>query len=225
VRVEGPVVEQLQAAFAENWLEATGMALGGEAYFPRPLQPRGTTYAQVVRSSPANDDLAMYTAYLLAITSARRSITITNPYFVLDEALTTALVAAAARGVSVRVLLPGAIDHAIVRQASRAQFGPLLRSGIEIYEYRAALLHSKTMVVDGVWATVGSTNLINRSFAMDDELNLVVYDAAVGRQLEAAFAEDLRHSERVDVRTWARRGPDQRLLEILSYPLRLFGAL
>jgi cardiolipin synthase len=225
VRVEGPVVAQLQAAFVENWLEATGMVLGGSAYFPHPIPRRGELYAQVIRSSPANGELAMYTAFLLALTSARKSITITNPYFVLDEPLTTALTAAKARGVTVRILLPGAIDHAIVRQASRAQFGPLLRAGIELYEYRAALLHAKTMVVDGVWATVGSTNLINRSFAMDDELNLVIYDAGIGSQLEQAFTEDLRHAKRVDAEKWARRGIDQRLLEVLSYPLRLLGAL
>jgi cardiolipin synthase len=225
VRVEGPVVAQLQAAFVENWLEATGMVLGGSAYFPNPIPRRGELYAQVIRSSPANGELAMYTAFLLALASARKSITITNPYFVLDEPLTTALTAAKARGVTVRILLPGAIDHAIVRQASRAQFGPLLRAGVELYEYRAALLHAKTMVVDGVWATVGSMNLINRSFAMDDELNLVIYDAGIGGQLEQAFTEDLRHAKRVDPEKWARRGIDQRLLEVLSYPLRLVGAL
>jgi cardiolipin synthase A/B len=225
VRVEGPVVEHLRGAFAENWLEATGIVLGGDAYFPRPVPWRGSVRAQVVRSSPAAGNFAMYTMFLLAIASASRSIDITNPYFVLDEAMTRALVDAARRGVRVRLLVPGTIDHHIVRLASRGQFGGLLVAGIEIYEYQAALLHAKTMVVDGVWATVGSTNLINRSFAMDDELNLVIYDAGVARRLEQVFAEDLAHAVVIDAASWRRRGVPARLLELLAAPLRHLGVL
>jgi cardiolipin synthase len=220
VRMRGPVVEYLQGAFAENWLETTGIVLGGDPYFPRPLPPAGGVYAQVVRSSPAGGGFAMYTMFLLAISSARRSILITNPYFVPDGTMEDALAAAVARGVRVVVLVPGAIDHNIVRQASRGKFGKMLKAGIEIYEYRAALLHSKTMVVDGVWATVGSTNLDNRSFALNDELNLVVYDAAVARRFEKVFADDLEHSVKVDYRTWRRRGLIDRLLELLAVPIR-----
>ena len=196
VRVRGPIVEYLQGAFAENWLEATGIVLGGESYFPRPVPPAGEAYAQVVRSSPAGGSFAMYTTFLLAISSARRAILITNPYFVPDGAMEDALMAAVRRGVRVAVLVPGAIDHNLVRQASRGKFGKMLKAGVEIYEYRAALLHSKTMLVDGVWSTIGSTNLDNRSFALNDELNLVIYDAATGRRLEKVFADDLAHSTR-----------------------------
>jgi cardiolipin synthase len=220
VRVRGPVVEYLQGAFAENWLEATGVVLGGDAYFPRPVVPAGEVYAQVVRSSPAGGSFAMYTMFLLAISSARSTIFITNPYFVPDNAMEEALTAAVRRGVRVVVLVPGAIDHNLVRQASRGKFGKMLRAGVEIYEYRAALLHSKTMVVDGVWATIGSTNLDNRSFALNDELNLVVYDAATARRLEKVFAEDLSYSVKVDYRAWSRRGLADRFLEILATPLR-----
>jgi cardiolipin synthase len=220
VRVEGPVVEYLQGAFAENWLEATGIVLGGEAYFPRPLTPPGDAHAQVVRSSPAGGSFAMYTTFLLAISSARRSIYITNPYFVPDEAMEDALLGAARRGVRVVVLVPGEIDHNLVRQASRSGFGRMLRGGVEIHEYRAALLHAKTMVVDGVWATVGSTNLDNRSFALSDELNLVVYSRPVARQLEQVFLDDLAHSARVDYATWKRRSITDRVLELLAAPLR-----
>ncbi len=220
VRVEGPAVEYLQGAFAENWLEATGIVLGGQAYFPRPVPPAGDVYAQVVRSSPAGGSFAMYTMFLLAISSARRSIYITNPYFVPDDRMTDALIAAVRRGVRVAVLVPGPIDHNLVRQVSRAGFGRMLRAGVEIYEYRAALLHAKTMVIDGVWATVGSTNLDNRSFALNDELNLVVYHAGVARRLESVFAEDLAHSRRVEYRRWSRRGVVNRLLELLATPLR-----
>ena len=220
VRVRGPVVEYLQGAFAENWLEATGIVLGGDAYFPRPVPPAGEMYAQVVRSSPAGGSFAMYTMFLLAIASARRSIFITNPYFVPDATMEDALAAAVRRGVRVAVLVPGVIDHNLVRQASRGRFGKMLKAGVEMYEYRAALLHAKTMVVDGVWSTIGSTNLDNRSFALNDELNLVVYDAATARRLEKVFTDDLEYSVRVDYRSWSRRGITDRFLEILATPLR-----
>jgi cardiolipin synthase len=220
VRLEGPVVEYLQGAFAENWLEATGVVLGGEAYFPRPHEPRGTVYAQVVRSSPAGGSFAMYTTLLLAIASARRSIFITNPYFVVDDAMAQALMAAVRRGVRVVVLVPGMIDHNIVRGASRGQFGGMLKAGIEIHEYRAALLHAKTMVIDGVWSTIGSTNLDNRSFALNDELNVVIYNAAVAKRLEGVFLEDLTYARKVEYREWRSRGLRERLLELLAHPIR-----
>jgi len=220
VRVRGPVVEYLQGAFAENWLEATGMVLGGEAYFPRPLESLGSVYAQVVRSSPAGGSFAMYTTFLLAISSARSSIFITNPYFVPDDRMGDALLAAVRRGVRVVALVPGAIDHNLVRQASRGKFGRMLRAGIEIYEYRAALLHAKTMVIDSVWSTVGSTNLDNRSFAFNDELNLVAYSPAVARRLEEIFAEDLAHARKLEYRRWSRRGIIDRFLELLTVPIR-----
>ncbi|HEV8616347.1 MAG TPA: phospholipase D-like domain-containing protein [Methylomirabilota bacterium] len=220
VRVEGPVVEYLQAAFAQNWLEATGMVLGGEAYFPRPLEPRGQVFAQVVKSSPSEGSFSMYTTFLLAVSSARRSIYITNPYFVLDEKMQEAVERAARRGVRVSVLVPGAIDHNIVRQASRAQFGQMLKAGVEIYEYTAALLHSKTIVIDGVWVTIGSTNLDNRSFAVNDEMNLIIYNRGVAGQLERIFMDDVAHSRKVEYETWRKRGIGSKLLEILALPIR-----
>ena len=220
VRVSGPIVEYLQGAFAENWLEATGIVLGGEAYFPRPLAPEGTVHAQVVRSSPAGGSFAMYTTFLLAVSSARRSIYVTNPYFVPDRRLAQAFIDAVRRGVRVVVLVPGVIDHNLVRQASRGNFGRLLRAGVEIYEYKAALLHAKTMVIDGVWSTVGSANLDSRSFTLNDELNLVVYDAGVARRLEEVFHEDLRYAERVDYARWRRRAFTSRILEWLTTPVQ-----
>ena len=220
VRVEGPVVEYLQAAFAENWLEATGIVLGGEAYFPRPIEPRGQVYAQVARSSPAGGGAAMYTTFLLALSAARQSLLVTNPYFVLDDTMQEAVLRTVRRGVRVAVLVPAAIDHNVVRQASRAQFGKLLRAGVEIYEYTPALLHAKTMVIDGVWATVGSTNLDNLSFAYNDELNLIVYDRGVAQQLVHVFNEDVGVSQRVTYEKWKRRGLGARLLEVLALPIR-----
>ena len=220
IRVEGPVVEYLQAAFAENWLETTGVVLGGETYFPRPLEPRGEVYAQIVKSSPAAGSFAMYTTFLLAVSAARRSIMITNPYFVLDDKMQQALITSARRGVRVRVLVPGAIDHNIVRQASRRQFGSMLRAGIQIFEYTPALLHSKTMVIDGVWSTIGSTNLDNRSFAVNDELNLIVYSRPVAQRLEQIFADDIALSRPVTYTAWRNRGLASKILEVMALPIR-----
>ena len=220
ILVEGPVVEQIQAAFVENWLETTGVALGGDDYFPRPLQSRGPLLAQAVRSSPASGSAAMYTAFLLAMAAAKHSIYITNPYFVPEDKMIQTLIAAARRNVRVVLLIPGAIDHNIVRQASRSELGGLLQAGVRVYEYQPALLHSKTIVIDGIWATVGSTNLDSRSFALNDELNVIVYNDGVARRLERVFEEDLKHARQVTYERWKRRGVVDRFLELLAWPLR-----
>ena len=220
IRVEGPVAGQLQGAFAENWLEATGVALGGTDYFPRPIEAKGEVESHVVRSSPAGGSVEMYTMFLLAMASARRTIYITNPYFVPDDKMIETLIQARQRDVRVVLLLPGAIDHNLVREASRSQLGRLLKEGIQVYEYRAALLHSKTMVIDSVWATVGSTNLDRRSFELNEELNLVIYGADVARRLERVFVDDLERSREVTYEQWKNRGIKGRILEIFSIPFR-----
>ena len=217
VRIEGPAARNIQSAFFENWREATGELLGGDRYLSNG-RPSGQTRAQVIKSSPAGG-YDMYTMYLLAIASARRSVYLTNPYFLPDDRMEEALLAAAARGVRVVALTPGKIDHNVVRAASRRGFGRLLLGGIEIFEYQAALLHAKTMVVDGVWATVGSTNFDNRSFALNDELNVVLYDRAVVERLAAAFEADLAHARRVTYDAWQNRGLKTKLLERLVVPL------
>ena len=219
VRIEGPAVASLQGAFVENWLEATGNVLGGAAYFPHPAL-RGAVTAQVVHSSPAEGSFSMYTMFLLAMSSARHSIYITNPYFLPDGRMTRALTEASKRGVRVVLLLPGAIDNKIVRHASRAGFGELFEAGIEIYEYQAGLLHAKTMVIDGAWATIGSTNLDTRSFALNEEVNLVVYSTDVAGRLERVFADDLVYARKINPQTWRERGVVDRVLEVLSLPIR-----
>jgi cardiolipin synthase A/B len=219
VKVEGPVVEYLQGAFAENWVEATGVVLGGADYFPRPIEIKGRTSAQVIRSGPSGGSYAMYTTFLLALSSARHSIQVTNPYVLLDEQMMETLVQAARRGVRVRFLVPAVSDHPLVRHAGRRQFGQLLEAGVEIYEYTAALLHSKTIVIDGVWATVGSTNLDHRSFRLNDELNVVAYDAGFAAQLEKVFREDLRYARKMDLEAWRNRGVKGRILELFALPL------
>ena len=220
VRVEGPVVVELQRAFAEDWREATGVILAGDAYYPPAASARGSVAAQVIAGSPLAGRYATYEMFLLAIEAARRSIHVTTPYFLPDQAITDALIRAARRGVQVIVLAPGPIDYNVVRRLSRASFGRLLQAGVEIHEYRPALLHAKTLTVDGVWATVGSANMDNRSFAINAELNLVVSDADFARRLDQVFADDLRYSDPVDYARWRARGLGSRLLEILAAPLR-----
>lgn len=220
IRVEGPVVAQLQGAFAENWLETTGVALGGTDYFPRAAPGRGTVDAQVVRSSPAGGSVAMYTMFLLAMASARHTIYITNPYFVPDERITAALVRAVSREVRVVILLPGKTDWNLVRAVGRGGLGRLLREGAEVYEYSAALLHAKSMVIDGVWATVGSANLDQRSLALNAELNAVFYGLEVAARLEHIFVDDLARARLVSYQAWRRRPLWERLLDLLAVPIR-----
>jgi cardiolipin synthase A/B len=220
VRIEGPAVAWLQAAFVENWRETTRELLGGADYFPVPHPGGGEVRVQVIPSSPAGGSYAAYTMILLALTSARQSILLTNPYFVLDDRMTGALLTATRRGVRVVALTPGKIDHNLVRSASRHGFGQLLLGGVQIFEYQAALLHAKTIVVDGAWASVGSTNFDNRSFALNDELNVAVYDAAVAARLQAVFERDLADARRVEYADWVNRGLTTRLQELLVRPVR-----
>jgi cardiolipin synthase A/B len=219
VRIEGHAVTDLQAAFAENWLEATGRALGGADYFPR-QERRGEVLAQIIRSSPERGSLPMYMMYLFAISAAQRAIYLTNPYFVPDAGITNALLDARARGVRIVLLLPGDIDHEIVEAASRAGFGRLLDAGVEIYEYQAGLLHAKTMAIDGQWAMVGSANMDNRSLALNNEISLVAYDPEVAGRLQSIFEEDLGHSRAIDAQAWHTRSLWQRFWEFLSLPIR-----
>jgi cardiolipin synthase len=145
---------------------------------------------------------------------------ITNPYFIPDEAMTDALLKAVQRGVRVVVLAPGKIDSRLTYVASRSHYGELLLGGVEIFEYQPALMHAKTMVVDGVWATIGSTNFDNRSFALNEELNLTVYDTSLARGLEAIFHEDLKHSKKITYEEWQSRSVFERLWELFAFPVK-----
>jgi len=199
VRVEGPIVRSLQAAFAENWRDSTGILLGGDRYFPAP-ERRGDLAVQSVKSSPSSGAAEAYLLFLLTIDGARKSIHITNPYFVPDDAMADALVRAARRGVSVSIITAGVAQGVLdrlVRQASRAHYPRASKAGVKIYEYGPALLHAKTMVVDGQWVSIGSANLDNRSFALNNELNLVFMDRGIADRLIRVFEEDLEYSRPV----------------------------
>lgn len=199
VRVEGPIVRLLQAAFAENWRDATGVLLGGDAYFP-PAVRRGDLAIQSVKSSPASGAAEAYLLFLLAIDGARSSIYLTNPYFAPDDAMADALVRAAKRGVEVSVITAGATQgvlDGLVRKASQAHYARATKAGIKIYEYTPALLHAKTLVVDGRWVSIGSANLDNRSFALNNELNVVFLDTGIATQLITVFRQDLQFARPV----------------------------
>jgi len=218
-RIEGPAVKFLQAAFAESWLETTGTAIGGAGYFPH-LEPVGKLPAQIVSSSPAGGSFQNYMLFLLSINSARKTILIANPYFIPDDVMTEALLKAVRRGVRVIVLVPGKIDSQLTYTVSRSHYGGLLRGGAEIFEYQAALMHAKTMVIDGIWATIGSTNFDNRSFALNQELNLTVYDPSLAHRLETIFQDDLNYSKKITYEEWNSRSVFERLFELFAFPVR-----
>jgi cardiolipin synthase len=204
-RVEGPVVGQMQAVFNDNWTKATGVVLDGAEYFPA-LTARGSTPAQMFSSSPTGGSESMHLMYLMAITAARRSIHLSNAYFVPDDLTVQALVAAAKRGVEVRIITPGKIiDSDVVRAASRERWGDLLKAGVKIAEYQPTMYHVKALVVDSLLVSVGSTNFDNRSFSLNDEANLNVLDADFARQQEAVFNDDWGRARQVTLQQWEQR--------------------
>jgi cardiolipin synthase len=215
-RLEGPAVAHMQAAFMDNWTEVTGVVLHGPDYFP-PLSETGTKAAQVFWSSPSSGSQSMHLMYLLALAAARKSILLSMAYFVPDQVTVQMLIEAVKRGVTVRMIVPGRyIDAAIVRRASRASWGPLLRAGIEIYEYQPTMFHCKVMVVDGVWTSVGSTNFDNRSFALNDEANLNIYDREFAMQQARIFEEDVKRARRVTYEDWKNRPWKEKLGELAA---------
>ena len=220
-QVEGPVVAQMQAAFLDNWMEVTGAVRHGPEYFPA-LKPAGAEYGQVFVSSPGGGSESMQLMYLLSIAAARSSIRLSASYFVPDDVAIATFVAALKRGVRVQMILPGPhIDTAIVRRASRARWGELLRAGAEIYEYQPTMFHCKVMIVDDLWTSVGSTNFDNRSFAVNDEANLNIYDSSFARAQSRIFEDDLRRSRRITLADWEQRPWTEKLWE---HTLGLLGS-
>jgi cardiolipin synthase len=204
-RVEGPVVAQMQATFLDNWMKVRREVLHGPDYFPD-LQPAGDVEAQMFKSSAGGGSESMHLMYLLAITAAERSIMIANAYFVPDKLSRDALKAAVRRGVRVQVITPVRhSDTPIVRAASRALWGSLLRAGVEIYEYRPTMFHCKSMIVDEHWVAVGSANFDSRSFSLNDEANLCVFDREFAREQVQVYHRDLERCTRITYRHWLRR--------------------
>jgi cardiolipin synthase len=205
VRVEGPVVTQMQFAFVDNWVKSRGELLTGLENFPQ-TGPRGTCMAQVVKSSPSEGLSSAKLLYIVSIVSAKKSIYINSAYFVPDPDTTRALEGAVRRGVDVRVIVPGEFtDVPIVRHAGRLFYNHLLRRGIRIFEYQPTMMHAKSMVVDGIWTTIGSSNFDERSFRLNDEVNVNVYDESIAVQMEQMFFADLARSEEITRRRFGKR--------------------
>ena len=212
-RAEGPVVAQMQATFIDNWTKVSGDVLHGPDYLPD-VEPVADMRAQMFSSSPQGGAESMQLMYLLVIAAATKSIDLSSAYFVPDDLTSDALVTAMKRGVRVRLVLPGPIiDTDVVRRASRSTWGPLLQAGAQIYEYQPTMYHCKVMIVDGLLVSVGSTNFDPRSFRLNDEANLNVYDAAFAARQERVFERDIAQSRRVTLAEWEHRPWHEKLLE------------
>ena len=218
--VRGPAVPQMQATFLDNWLKVTGKVLHGEAYFPA-IAPAGGQKAQMFSSSPSSGSESMQLMYHLAITAAEHSIDLSVAYFVPDDLTRKLLMDALARGVRVRLVTPGEhTDTETVKAASRATWGELLQAGAEIYEYGPTMYHCKVMIVDQLLVSVGSTNFDNRSFRLNDEANLNVYDAAFAQRQTRVFEDDIKRSRRVTYEAWLERPWSEKLHEKMTGLLR-----
>lgn len=211
--VRGPVVAQMQAVFLDNWIKVTGEVLHGPDYFP-PLAVVGNELAQMFSSSPTGGSESMRLMYLFAITAATRSIDLSASYFVPDELAIRTLVEAMKRGVKVRIVVPGGhTDSETVRSASRATWGPLLAAGAVIAEYQPTMYHCKVMIIDDLLVSVGSTNFDNRSFRLNDEATLNIFDATFAKQQTAIFDADLGLSRQITFAEWAARPWKEKLSE------------
>jgi len=211
-RIEGPVVAALQGVFVENWLECCGEILTGQAYFPK-LEPAGSTTAFVVKSSPSDRATVSRVAFQLLIEGATREVRMSTPYFLPDRTLRQSLVTTAKRGVNVRVLVPGPrTDQKWVRLASRRLYGELLKGGVRIFEYEPSMTHVKALIVDDDWAVIGTTNVDNRSFEHNDEVNLALLDDDSNTRLLEDFERDILSSREITLPVWRRRNILERII-------------
>ncbi|PYX04196.1 MAG: cardiolipin synthase B [Acidobacteria bacterium] len=220
-RVQGNAALHVQGTFVENWLEASGEILNGDDYFPLLSRDPGRTPAMVVVSTPsAGGSTRSRILFETLIGAARKSIYINTPYFLPDQGMQQELVRAVKLGVTVKIIVPGKHgDHSLTRSSGRAAYGDLLKAGAGIYEYDASMIHCKIMIIDGVWSVVGSTNLDNRSFGINDEVNLAALDSAVATRLTQDFEQDLSHSEHQTLEAWNKRSLYERALESIGWVL------
>ena len=219
-RIEGPAVSQFQAAFNDNWIKTTGEVLNGAGYFPQ-LDRAGGMDAHLFISSPSGGSESMHLMFLMAIAAAEHTIDLQAAYFIPDELITKALIAARHRGVRIRVIVPGKnTDSDAARFASKAGWGPLLLAGMEIYEYEPTMFHNKMLIVDGELVSVGSTNFDLRSFRLNDEASLNVYDRDFAQRMTAVFESDLKPTKRYTYQTWKKRPLKEKLFETFILPLK-----
>jgi cardiolipin synthase len=216
VRVVGPAVTPLQTGFAQNWLKTTGELISGARFYPEP-EPEGRLDVQTVMSSPEAGASSVRIIHYLPIVCARRSIYIANPYFVPDQAAIDTLIEAKRRGADVRIMIAAKHnDNWLARKNSVRLYGQLLEAGITILEYNKTFLHQKTMVIDGLWVSIGTTNFDPRSFAHNEETSVCVRDARLANQMEQAFVADMRACERIDLDAWRHRGVLAKSLEAVA---------
>lgn len=211
IKIEGPAVQTFQWLFVRQWATQDRTNLPEADYFPQPVIA-GDKVVRVLASDPGGQ-FEIFKAYSLAIQEAKKSIHLTSAYFVPDRQTIDALIAAARRGVDVKIVLPGVSDSGLVFHASHSLYDELLSNGIKIYHLKLAVLHAKTAVIDGTWSTVGSTNIDMRSFLHNSELNVVVLGAAFGSEMEKAFQEDMRDSKQITLADWRKRPLTDRMKE------------
>jgi cardiolipin synthase len=204
LRVEGPVVAELAAVFVADWYLATRLDLVDACFFPS-VETRGDATVQIMQSGPDESAEAIHHLYFAAIASSRERVYLTTPYFVPDRAMSVALRTAALRGVEVRLIVPRRSNHLVTFHAGRSFYDELLSAGVHVHEYVPGMVHTKAMVVDGRFASVGSANLDVRSFRLNFELVAVLYEREGVERLEALFLEDLEKTEEVDLASWRRR--------------------
>jgi cardiolipin synthase len=217
VRVEGPVVAEMQSLFSEDWTYTTGEILAGDGFYPK-LVPVGTVEAEAVKASRGDASSVPKMLYYMAIQSAQHSILIQNAYFLPDAQTRDALIRATRRGVDVRVMVPGThIDLPMVRLSSRSHYGPMLDAGIKIYEYEPTMMHNKTFIVDGVFSTVGSINFDQRSMGKNAEDSLAFYDRDFAAKLTAMFEDDWKKCKKITRKDWEHRGLATRMSEMLFW--------
>lgn len=215
VQIEGPAVAEFQKLFLDTWSRQKGQELPKRNYFPE-LEPKGKELVQVVGSKSGEENRVTFVMYVSAMTFAEKTIHLTNAYFVPDRQTMKALTDAPRRGVDVRLILPGTSDSTLVFYAGRSHFEDLLESGVKLYERRGGMLHAKTAVIDGVWSTIGSTNMDLWSFVRDDEVNAIILGEDFARDMEAMFESDLEASDEVTREEWGRRSLGNRVKELLA---------
>jgi cardiolipin synthase len=216
LQIEGPVVAEFQKMFLQTWHKQRGAPLAERDYFP-PLQAQGRDIVRAIGSTPDDPYSLIYLTLISAIGNAEKQVYLTIAYFVPDPRLLSALTAAAGRGVDVRLILPGHTDSELVFHAGRSHYSALLEGGVKVYERTGALLHSKTVLIDGVWSTVGSANLDWRSFLDNDEVNAVVLGRDFSQKMQVMFASDLQNSNAITPAQWARRPLIWRVKEWMSW--------
>jgi cardiolipin synthase len=216
IQIEGPAVTEVQKLFLDTWSRQEGPKLSARNYYPK-IKEDGKALVRVIGSTPGSDNRITFIAYVAAITYAEKSIHLTNAYFVPDKQILNAFIDAVRRGVDVKIILPSTTDSKMVLNAARHNYSELLKAGVKIYERRNVVMHAKTAVIDGVWSTVGSTNLDSLSLLSNDEVNAVILSREFAAEMESMFARDLAQSDQIEFDKWKKRPLSQKIKEAATH--------